>query len=61
MSARADRSPHGGVKRSAERLTMGLRATRSPPRKSAGAARRSSRDASFSEARGLFEEKVGLN
>ena len=59
VSTRADRSPHGGVKRSANGLHMGLRAARFPPRKSAGRARRPSSGSSF------FEEssgkKVGLN
>ena len=48
----ADRSPHGGVKRSTDRLPIGLRAARFPPRKSAGTSRRPSRHASFSETRG---------
>ena len=52
---RADRSPHGGVKRSVDGLPMGLRAARFPPRKSAGAARRPSRGASFFEARAVRE------
>ena len=47
--------PHSGGKTSADGLQMRLRAARSPPRKSAGAARRPSRDASFSEARGVRE------
>ena len=48
----ADWFPQGSGKMSADRLLLGLQAGRSPPRKSAGAARRPSRDASFSEARG---------
>ena len=44
--------PQGGGKTSADGLQMRLRAARSPPHKSAGAARRPSRDASFSKARG---------
>ena len=44
--------PQGGGKTSANELQMRLRAARSPPHKSAGAARRPSRDASFTEDRG---------
>ena len=55
VCACADRSPRGGLKRSANGLPIGLRAARSPPRKSAGAARRPSRGASFSEARTVRE------
>ena len=47
--------PEGGGKMSANRLLLGLRAARFPPRKSAGEARRPSRDANFSEARGVRE------
>ena len=44
--------PQGGGKTSADWMQMRLRAACSPPHKSAGAARRPSRDASFSEACG---------
>ena len=47
--------PQGGGKTSADGLPMRLRAARSPPRKSAGAARRPSRGASFFEARAVRE------
>ena len=45
----------GGGKPSADEQQLRLRAARSPPPKSASAAHRPSRDASFSEARGVRE------